>query len=435
MIAEFIGLVRRDLGADLHALVHWTPHRRPPHAVRSLVGAALAGGAFTLYMALAIRLDSGGYFAVDNLAFDFDPLTKTAIMFNGEISGGIRHPLLSALRPLAEVVLYLGLPLNLTMSLSFAAVGAVTVFVVFACTAPLGVALPEGILLTGFYAISSTPVFLSLVPESYGLSALGLWLLYLVVLKRQDAPASYARTRFAVALYLFGVTITNIVQPAIAEIVIWFRRLPPMAAVARLSSYALILGVLIALAVLASINWHYFLHDPLLATKEAYWQSTEHGEEKASFAVLLKTFFLYSFVAPDFTSVPLPNGEATMLDFRDFRMATIGLGSLVLWLILLTIGFFTALRDRANRTVFLSVAAAIIVNLLIHLSVQYRASVYIYAAHLHVPIFVMALFAGRSGVRRGGAARWAFATGLVALVALAGINNLTRAFEFVGSFG
>jgi hypothetical protein len=124
-----------------------------------------------------------------------------------------------------------------------------------------------------------------------------------------------------------------------------------------------------------------------------------------------------------------------MLDFRDFRMTTIGLGAFVLWLVLLTMGFFTVLRDRANRTVVVSAAAAIIVNLLIHLSMQYRASVYIYAAHLHVPIFVMALFAGCSSSRRGGAARWAFATGLAALVALAGINNLTRAFEFVGFFG
>jgi hypothetical protein len=68
------------------------------------------------------------------------------------------------------------------------------------------------------------------VPESYGLSPH-----YLVVMKRQDAPKSYARTRFALALYLCGMTITNIVQPAIAETVISFRRLPPVAAVARLT--------------------------------------------------------------------------------------------------------------------------------------------------------------------------------------------------------
>ena len=435
MIAEFLAAVRRNLGEDLHALVHWTPRRRPPHPGRALVGVALAVAAFALYLALAIRLDSGAYFAIDNFAFDFDPLRNTAVMFNGDVSGGLRHPLMSALRPLAEGVLHLGLPLNLTMSLLFAAIGTVAVFVVFACTAQLGVPLLESTLLTGFYAISSTPVFLALVPESYGLSALGLWLLYLVVMKRQDAPESYPRARFALALYLFGVTITNIIQPAIAETVIWFRRLPPVAAVARLTSYGLILGVLIVLAILASINWHYFLHDPVVATKLAYWETAEHGEEKASFAMLLKTFFLYSFVAPDFTSVPLPNGEATMLDFRDFRMTTIGLGSLVLWLALLAMGFFTALRDRVNRTVFLSAAAAILVNLLMHLSVQYRASVYIYAAHLHVPIFVLALFAGRSARGRSSAARWTIATGLAALVVLAGINNLTRAVEFVGSFG
>ncbi len=435
MIAGLLGLVRRDLGEELRALVRRTRYRRPPRAARCVIGTALAVAAFVLYLALALRLDTGGYFAVDNLAFDFDPLRNAEVMFSGPDSGGLRHPLLSALRPLAQGVLHLGVPLNLTMSLWFAAVAAVTVFVVFAFTATLGVPLLEGALVTGYYAISSTPLILALVPESYGLSALGLWLLYLVVLQRQDAPASCPRARFAVALYLFGVTITNIVQPAIAEAVIWFRRLPAMAAVARLTSYGLILGVLIVVAILAIINWPYFLHDPVTATKLAYWETAEHGEERASFAMLLKTFFLYSFVAPDFTSVPLPNGEATMLDFRDFRMSTIGLGSLALWLVLLITGCVAALRDRANRTVVLSAAAAILVNLLMHISLQYRASVYIYAAHLHVPIFVIALFALRNAGARGAAARWTIAAGLAAGVTLTGINNLARALELVGSFG
>jgi hypothetical protein len=93
------------------------------------------------------------------------------------------------------------------------------------------------------------------------------------------------------------------------------------------------------------------------------------------------------------------------------------------------------LRDRANRTLFLSLAVAIIVNLLLHTKVQYRASLYIYAAHLHVPLFAMALFAGRYGGARGGIRRWSIVAGLAALVILAGYNNLSRALELVTSFG
>src|SRR6202041_2486154 len=92
------------------------------------------------------------------------------------------------------------------------------------------------------------------------------------------------------------------------------------------------LAALLILAAAACIDWPAFLHDPVLALKSAYWASAEHGEEKASFVTLVETFLGYSFIAPDFTAVPLPNGEATMLDFRDFRMTPIGLASLVLWL-------------------------------------------------------------------------------------------------------
>jgi hypothetical protein len=436
MIAGLLGLVRRDLGEDLRAVISPLPR---PRALRPagywVVGVLLFAASFALYLGLALRLDTGGYFAVDNFAFDFDAFRYTSGFFTNPVGGGIRHPLLQFLHPITLGLLRLGLPLHLTVSLFFATIGAATVAVIFGLAACLAVKLLESVLFAAFFAISSTPLFLALVPESYGLSALGLALLYVVVLKRQSAPASYLRARFVLAVYLFGVTTTNIVQAGIAEMVIWFRRLPFLPAVSRLVSYGVLLGVFLAVAVALCIDWPSVLHDPVMAMKEAYWASAEHGEEKASFKTLVETFFGYSFVAPDFTSVPLPNGEATMLDFRDFRMTPIGLAALVLWLALLATGLGAALRDRANRTLFLSLAAAVVVNLLLHTKVQYRASVYIYAAHLHIPIFAIALFAGRYGGESGGIRRWSIVLGLAALVVLAGYNNLTRAIELVTSFG
>ncbi len=432
MIAGFLALVRRDLGEDLRAFVQPLPRARSPRAHHWITGVALFAAALAVYFALALRLDAGAYFAVDNFAFDFDPARYIDMLFTGATaSGGIRHLLLPLLRPVTRAMLHLGLPPNVAISLFFAVIGAATVPVVYALAACLSVPLLESVLFTVFFALSSTPLFVALVPESYGLSALGLALLYVVVLKRQAAPERWLRGRFVLALYLFGVTTTNIVQAGIAEMVIWLRRLPPLQALSRLSSYGVLLGVLLMLAIVASVNWPFFLHDPVQGLKAAYWAGAEHGEEKASFGTVLETFLAYSFVAPEFTSVPLPNGEATMLDFRDFRMTPTGLAALVLWLALLATGIVAALRDRENRTLFLSLAIAVIVNLLLHTKVQYRASVYIYAAHLHLPIFAIALFAGRYG----GIRRWVVVAGLAALVVLAGYNNLARAIELVTSFG
>jgi hypothetical protein len=436
MIAGFLALVRRDLGEDLRALVASPMPAMPLKGADRIIGAVLFVAAFALYLALALRLDAGAYFAVDNFAFDFDPARYIEMLFSAAGgSGGIRHPFLPAVRPITHAALHLGLPLNVAIGLVFVTIGAVTVPVVYGLAAALAVPRLECVLFTVFFALSSTPLFLSLVPESYGLSALGLCVLYVAVVRRQAAPERWLRGRFVLALYLFGVTTTNIVQAGIAEMVIWLRRLPPLQALSRLASYGVILGVLLILAVAACIDWPSFLHDPVQSLKEAYWAGAEHGEEKASFAAVLKTFLGYSFIAPEFTAVPLPNGEATMLDFRDFRMSGGGLVALALWLIVLAAGIFAGLRDRENRTLFLSLAIAILVNLLLHTKVQYRASVYIYAAHLHVPIFVMALFAGRHGGARGGIRRFGVVTALVALVLLAGYNNLSRALELVTSFG
>ncbi|MBV8652201.1 MAG: hypothetical protein JO255_12090 [Alphaproteobacteria bacterium] len=438
MIAGFLALVRRDLGEDLRALVGPPGPKQPRPAGGShwILSAVLWIAAFALYFGLGLRLDSGAYFAVDNFAFDFDPQRFTDVLFTGAGSGnGIRHPFLSALHLVTHAALHLGLPLNVTISLVFAAVGAATVPVVYGLAAALAVPPLERVLFTVFFALSSTPLFLALVPESYGFSALGLAVLYLVVLKRQVVPERWLRARFVLALYLFGVTTTNIVQAGIAEMVIWLRALAFLPAVARLASYGILLGILLALGVAAVIDWPALIHDPVGSVKAAYWASAEHGQEKASFAMLLKTFFGYSFIAPEFTAVPLPNGEATMLDFRDFRMTTGGLVAFALWLIVLAVGILAGLRDRENRTLFLSLAIAILVNLLLHTTVQYRASVYIYAAHLHIPIFVMALLAGRHGGARGGIRRFGVVAALIALVLLAGYNNLARALELVTSFG
>src|SRR5262249_1187181 len=98
VITSFIQSVRLDLGEDLRALVHGAPPRKSAHVRRPLVCIALAACAFALYLALAIRLDAGAYFTVDNLAFDFDPLRNITELFKAGAPTDFRHPLLWALR-------------------------------------------------------------------------------------------------------------------------------------------------------------------------------------------------------------------------------------------------------------------------------------------------------------------------------------------------
>jgi hypothetical protein len=436
MIAGILARLRSDLAEDLSAL---TPSRwrvRASPAAHWRGGILLAMSAFILYLALGLRLGAGAFFLANNFAFDFDPSTYIGLLFgDGTSFNALRHPLLVMLRPVCQVLLFIGLPTKIAVSVFFAATGALTVLVGFAYMLRFGIPLFESLLMSGFLAISSTPLFLALIPDSYGLSGLGLSLLYLVTLQRRDDAARHLGARFVLGLYLFGITASNIVQAGIAEIFLWFRHLPWLQALARIWSYCLLLGVLLVLAILARIDLASFLHDPVLALKHIYWAGSLPGEEQASLGDLVRTFFAYSFIAPEFTAVPMPNGEPTMLDFRDLRMNPIAEVALVLWLSLLISGFVAALRDQSYRFLFLILTAVILINVVLHVHMQYRASVYLYAAHLHFAIFAVALFAVRDSASAGGPRRWMSAIGLTALVGFAGCNNLLRALELVTSFG
>jgi hypothetical protein len=399
----------------------------------SAVAAAIGVVVCSAYFLLGLRLAHGDYFLANNFAFDYDAATYVRTFFGDGGGFILRHPFVGALRPFCKAALALGIPLPVAISGFFAAIGGLSVSVAYLCFAQLRIGLPERLLLAAFLALSSCETINGIVADSFGLSGLGLAVLYYLFLKREDNAARAPVARYAVAIYLFGITVSNLVQPVIAEVVLWFGRISLQALVRRLFISGLILGVLLLAGMLVFVPWGSL--PPLELIKHYYWESQFKGAEMVGLWTLLKTFVAYAFVAPEFTMVPLPNGEPGMLDFRDFRMSGTGLWALGLWLMLLASGIACAVMDRQHRRLGVFLGLVVGVNLVIHLYVQFRLSVYLYGSHLQLAMLLLAALAVRASSLRGGSVRVLALTGMAALAILTGFNNVPRFLELVRAFG
>jgi hypothetical protein len=397
-----------------------------------IVTAAIAVVVFSAYFALGLRLTHGDYFRANNFLFDYDAATYVRSLC-GDGDFIVRHPFVGALRPVCKSALAIGIPLPVAITGFFAVVGALTVSLTYRCFASFGVGLPERLLLVAFLALSSCQAINGVVADTFGLSALGLVAAYFIFIKRENDPARAPVSRYAVAVYLFGVTVTNLAQPVIGEVVLWFGRVSTRDFVRRLFVSGVILGALLLAGMLVCVPWDVL--SPIDLLKHYKGESEFPGAEKAGLWTIVKTFFAYAFVAPDFTMVPLSNGEPGMLDFRDFRMSGFGLLALGLWVLLLASGIVCAIMDRRNRRLAVFLGLVITLNLAMHLYVQFRLSVYLYASHVQIAILILAAFAVRAGSLRGGRVRGAVLAGLAALVLLTGVNNIPRFIDMVTAIG
>ena len=79
-------------------------------------------------------------------------------------------------------------------------------------------------------------------------------------------------------------------------------------------------------------------------------------------------------------------------------------------------------------------ALIILLNLLFHLDYQYRGSLYLYAAHLHFPIFALAMGAAPWVDSQNVRIRLAYVTVLLTLAVAALAINVQRASDFVVMF-
>lgn len=411
------------------------PHPAGPAITRVdlAVAVGLALVALALYAGFGLRLAQGRYFEFYNLAFDFDPPRYVALLAQAEFDrGNVKHPLTLLMRPLAWPMLAAGIAPKAAAALVMAGFAAATVVVVFLFQRSLAVARGTAIALTALFAVSGCQVFTAMIPEAYGPAAFGIAAVWLLAVWRLADLRHGRMLRFALAVFSYGVTVTNLLQPVLAEALAWWRHRGLRGAVRPMLRYGLAVGALCAVLtalVWADVVWT-FLADPAAMVKEVYWQRTK-GERVGLVDVLLRLVG-YGVVSPRFVSVVLPDG-ITMLDFRapDFGpLAALAFG---LWQLFWLVGAIAAFRHPPTRWLALGLAATLVLNIVFHLDFQFRGSIYLYAAHTHFLVF--ALGAGLAPMLRPGSAAARGYLGVVLLlVVLVGAVTYERAAFLATAF-
>lgn len=391
--------------------------------------------AWLTYAPFALRLAQGVYTDYYNLAFDFDPpRTLQTFALSPADPQGFRHPLMLLLRPLAWPFLAGGLAPKAAAALVMATFGAGTVGLCFLYLRVSDIRRPEAAALTLLFAVTGTQLFTSIIVETFSISLFAIALIWLVAVIRLDDPHRLRRLRYVAALLAFGVTITNVAQAFIAELLVCWRRDGLRRAVGRVAAFGLI-GAACA-AVLVIVVWRAELwsaaHNPIHALKEIYWmQPTE--KRTAGIGRILLTFFGFSFVSPEYSWVKLTDDLPIMRDFRDYALSPVGQAAMPLWLAFWTVGALAALRHPRYRWPALGLFAAVAFNVLLHMDFQNRGSLYLYAAHLHFPIFALgaglALYLGPSARTRG-----AYVAAVLLLAGLVGADNLSKVAGFAANF-
>lgn len=417
-------------------LVPAAPRRMSPPLARLDVA---AGGlwfvaAWVVYAGFGLRLARGFYFDFYNLAFDFDPpRTLQTLALSPADPQGFRHPLMLLLRPLAWPFLTAGLAPKQAAVLVIVTFGAGSVALCSLYLRAADIERPEAAALTLLFAVTGTQLFTSIIIESFGVSGFAIALIWLVAVIRLDDPARLRSLRYVAALLAFGVTITNAAQALIAEMLVGWRR----GGISWAFREAIVFGLVCAglAAILVVGVWHAQLwsaaHDPIAALKQIYWMQPRG--EKTGFGQILLTFFGFSFVSPEYSWVVLAKDLPIMRDFRGFAFGAAGMVALPLWFAFWAVGAIAAACHPRYRWPALGLAGAVLYNLLLHVDFQDRGSLYLYAAHLHFPIF--ALGAGLAAFMRP-STRWrgAYLAAVVLLAVLIGADNLAALAHFTTDF-
>lgn len=401
----------------------------------------LAIAAGLVYSRLALLLAETSFSDFINLAFDFDPAYYVRSQAGPPATDGMginhKHPLWMIFRIFAWPFTLAGLEPKAVAALSASLIGAISAMLVYAVVRGTGARRAESFLASVFYAASATPLVVGMIPESYGwagLTLLALWFAYQRSLSRPSLgrPSQRLWVRAAVAVAVTGTTLTNAVQALIAEAVDGWRGRTGMAEALRarwLPFCALVtLGVLGTLALNQPADTWNMITDPLGTARSILWNAT-HGP-KEGLAAVLETFLVFSFFAPGYTEVPL-SPLVPMVDFRAWLYPSWMLATIAVWGLFALINVAVAWHLGTQRPWLLALTAALVFNVLFHLGFQYRGSLFLYGAHTHALVFLLAVSAAPHAGRQGGVARVGYLLTLAALTTAAVVNNLPRATELV----
>jgi hypothetical protein len=395
------------------------------HRIDLLLALLLSVASAATYAWLALPLARSVCFDYINLLFDFDPAYFVRYLTAPLADQGLnyKHPLWMIFRPLASPFLLNGWTAKESATLAMTLTAGLSVGLAYVYARLAGLGRPESGAAALWFAASSTSLFTALIPESYAWANLSLVLLWCLHLAAPGQGRAAWLARLVSAVLVAGVTISNLAQALMAELALRWRQAGWRRAfwqTALFGACAMVLLVLVLL-LLQPQSFLDALQRPVQTAKEIYWQRTKG--DTVGLLQLLKTYAVYSFFAPVFDLVAL-SPQVSMLDFRSFTFAPAVLACVLIWGMFWLFNVACGLRQRPWLAGAL--LATVAFNLLFHLDYQFRGSIYLYAAHLHFPLFALGLGAGPWVRHRHARWRVLYTAVLLALAAAAAWNNGLR---------
>lgn len=390
---------------------------------------AIVGIAGLIYLPLAWRLSQGLFLDYWNLAFDFDP-EKFVAAYAGDFNyrGEFRHALIMLLYPFGFVLREAGLGAKGAAAILTGVLGALRPGLIYLCVRALGGTRAISAAMAVLFAVSGVQIILAIVVESYGPAMDALLLGWLLIFLRQGGATLRPGSTIGAGVANVGITLSNISQLGLAhmaqEIAQFGVRRGLVRTVVWSATIVLVAGIL-AVPIWYDV-WLGVLTHPVQTLKEIYWASFFAGP-KTGASGITGIFTIMAAVSPAYSFIDIPGG-ISMWDFRELIYTRLGWATVGVWLGLLGAGIWMWLRRPGWRMIGLLLLASFSFNVLMHTSFQFRNSIYIYAGHSYVPLFLLA--AGAVVGVRG----WKLPAAICLLAAMMAMVNFPPALQLVTGF-
>lgn len=359
-----------------------------------------------LFYGLGMQLNQLGLLANINTLFDYDtawyvdaigraPEDWQWLTPSSRASIWVKHPYIYGLYWLAYPLLMLGLsPVSVSVLL-IASSMALAVSCLYLIALVMGAGVLNAILVCALFAASSTLLAIGGLPEAYGLVQFpmaALWLVVALVVYRQLITPPWLRALFGALAS--GYTLFFLAFYVLVEGMLWLQRRGYSRPLAGMVDKQLLLAAFWYLIfMLLGFLVSYFpylaevLNDPMGAAHRLVWAVHQNGE-KSGVVPLLQAFFVYPLVSPNITKIWLP-GEGWMIDYRSFEIPPLALIAWGLFAAFVIQGLNRMLaKAREGRWLAVGILIWLLFICLFHMQYQYRGSLFLYAPHHWVAVFI-----------------------------------------------